>query len=829
VTLSPGLERLVLDIRHSFRVLRRAPVFTVVAILSLALGIGANTAIFGIVHAFMLRALPVPEPERLVQVAITPTRASFTNPIWEAIRDQQRIFEGMFAFSRTRLDRSAGGERQYVEGLYVSGDFFTALGLQPFSGRLIGRDDDQRGGGRDGLVAVLSHEYWRRAYGGSPSAVGSTIRLDGHPFTIVGVTGPGFFGVTVGNRFDVAVPLGTEQLLRGTDSLLDKRGNWWLTIMGRLAPGEPAARAEARLRALIPHVRTQTMPEHYTGAARDQYLADPLVLTPASTGASTLRTRYKAALFTLMGTVALVLLIACANLANLLLARASARQKEFAVCVALGATRLQLVRRLLTESLLLSAAGAAAGLLFASWASRFVVQQLSSARSPLFLDVSLDGTVLAFTAAAAILTTCIVGLAPAFRSTQLQANALIRGSSRSVSAGGWRGLSAEKMLLIVQIAFSLTLVFGALLFVRTFTTLATTDMGFEDQRVIVVSVDARRAAYAPDQRQGAAQRILDAVRTLPQTRSSASTIVIPITNNTWTAAAQVRDEGRQTQRQERVFMNRVSPDYFKTLSTPLLAGREFSNQDVFDGRPVAIVNRAFARKFLGGANPVGRTFEISEVETGPVEIVGLVEDSKYLDVRQAAPETVFLPTAQDAEPSNYMTFLLRTSADTPALRAQVTDEIRRVHPNLGVEFRAFDAIVSESLMQERLVAILSAFLAVLALVVAAIGLYGVMSLNVSRRRNEIGIRMALGAQPEAVVWMVLRDVTFVTAIGLAMGALTGVWSGRLVGTLLYGLTPGDIPTWLLAMFALAISAGIAGYLPARRAAHVNPISALRGE
>jgi putative ABC transport system permease protein len=836
VSLTSWWDRLGIDVRHSLRVLGKARAFTAIAILSLALGIGANTAIFSIVYAVMLKTLPVEDPQQLVQFSIGERQTSITNPIWEALRDREQVFDGVFAYGTTRFDLASGGEKQQVNGLYVSGGFFKALGVPAFAGRTLTREDDKRGGGAHGPVAVLSHAFWKARYQESAKAIGSSLRLDGHMFTIVGVTPPDFFGVTSGATFDVAVPLGTQDIIRGKDSTLDRRSTWWLRVVGRLKPGTPLEQAQAGLRAIQPQVREATIPPHFSPSARDGYLAGPtsaFTLIPAATGPSNIRTRYRTALLTLTGAVALVLLIACANLANLLLARASARRKEFAVRLALGASRARLVRQLLTESLLLAAAGATLGLLFAQWASRLIVSQMWNTRSPLFLDLSIDRTVLGFTMGVTALTALIFGLAPAFRSTDLSANALLRGSGRSV-APGWRGFGLEKLLVVVQIAFSLVLIFGAALFVRSFTALSTLDPGFDQREVLMVVVDARRANFPEERRLMEFTRLLESMRALPGVKSAAALVMMPIDGSSWTSEAFVRDHQAATARDRRIYMNRVSPNYFATMGATLRGGREFNEHDTVNAPRVAIVNEAFVRKFMPGRNPIGQTFEMpddnDETQRKTMQVVGLVKDMKYATLRAEVPETVFVPTAQESKPGNYPNFAVRgTSGDVMALSRGITAAARAIHPELMLEFRVFDTMVKESLAQERLIAMLSSFFGALALLVAGIGLYGVMSLAVSRRRQEIGIRMALGAHPSWLIAMVLRDVAIVTIAGLTVGTISGVLSGRLVTTLLFGLEPNDVATWIGAIAALASAAALAGYLPARRAARVDPMTALREE
>jgi putative ABC transport system permease protein len=830
-------ERLALDLRYSLRTLRNAPAFTAVAILSLALGIGANTAIFTIINAVMLKTLPIAEPERLVLLGLDKPEAlgwtSFTYPIWESIRDHQQAFDSAAVFTGAGFDESTGGQRRGLQGIWVGGPFFDTLGIKPWIGRLLTPADDRRGGGPDGPVAVLSYPFWVTRYNASPDALGRTIQLNGVSFTIVGVTPPGFFGVEVGSSFNVAVPLGTEPLLRGKDSVLDRRGLWWLRIIGRLKPGQTAGEAQSALHALTPIVREATMPPNLDAEGRAKYLKEPFTVTPASTGTSSLRRTYRTALFTLSAVVGLVLLIACVNLANLLLARATARQKEFAVRLALGASRPQLVRQLLVESLLIAIAGAGLGLLLARWASALLVCQLSPAGTtfPIVLDLTLDWRVLGFTITAAIVTSLLFGLAPAFRSTDLSAGALIKSSTRSI-ASGWSRFNTEKLLIAAQIALSLVLVFGAALFVRSFTSLATLDPGFSPQGVLLVDVNLRRGNFSNEQRRVIYDRLIDEARAIPGVQAIAAANVTPISGAAWEEAIEVPGFEAASARDKSVRRAAVGPDYFAALGTTLRAGRAFDSHDTTQAPRIAIINEALARKFFSGRNPVGQ--HVAQ-KSGPgdalvhLEIVGVAQDSKYESLREAIAPMLYTPFAQQDVASNISAYVLRTTGDPHTLMPSLSTAIGRVHKDITFGFSPLSEQIDASLIQEKLLAMLAGFFGVLALLVAGVGLYGVMWLAMTRRRGEIGIRMALGAQPDAVTRMIMREVAVVAMAGLGAGALIAIVTGRLVTNLLYGLTSTDFTTWIIAIALLAIVAALASYLPARRAARIDPMLALREE
>ena len=827
------LSSLGRDLKSAVRQMRQTPIISGITLLSLALGIGANVAIFSLVNALMLKALPVHEPDRLVVIGYDGTTRpsqSMTNPQWEYLRDHQDVFAGMLASGGARFNLAAGGESRPVDGLFVSGRYFDTLGVNPILGRAFTEADDRRGGG-DGPVAILSYGFWHREFGGSPSVLGTTITLDGHPFTIIGVTPREFFGVQVGRAFDVAVPIGTEPIIRGAESGLDHRSFWWLTLIARLAPGQTLAQAQARLQALQPRLREATMPQDWRPRAQATYITEPLVLSPAATGMSFLRVRYSEALFVLLGIVGLVLMTACANMANLLLAQSMARRRELAVRLSLGAGRLQLARQLLVESLMLSMLGAVLGLGLAAWGSRGLVAMLSTRTNALALDLSMDWRVFGFTAAIGILTGLFFGVVPAVRSTRLAPADALRDHSRGIVSGGGR-LNMGHGLVALQVALSFVLVFGSILFVRTFVALTTQPMGFNADRVLIAGIDLQRTGTAPGSRAQVYTLLREAVAAVPGIVAASGSAITPVSNSTWNQ--RIRVPGYEGTERDRLSMfNSVMPDYFRALGTPILAGRDVSETDVA-GRPtVALVNEAFAKKFLSGRNPVGRTFVIEQFGASrtdtEVHIIGLVANAKYRSLREAAEPTTYVPMAQHDSLFGAMSMSIRTPGPPMAAREEVLAAIGSVNRDIVVSFKTLAEDLGAAAIQERLLASLSAFFGGLALLLAALGLYGVMSYSVSRRRNEIGIRVALGAEPSRVIAMVLGHVARIALVGLSAGAVAAVGTGRFVNALLFNLATGDQAMIAVTTMALALVTGVAGYLPARRAARIDPMTALREE
>jgi predicted permease len=816
------------DLRDAARALRASPVVSIVAVLSLALGIGANTAIFSILDSLMLRALPVRDPQRLVLVMQGQNR-SWTNPIWEQIRDRQDLFDGALAWSNTRFNLAQGGQTEFVDGIWSSGGYFDVLGVPAILGRTFGRDDDNRGGGPDGPVAVISYGFWQRRFGGAADVIGRPLAIERVSYTIVGVTPPGFFGTEVGRAFDVAIPLGTEPLVRGKESALDRRSNWWLNVMLRAKPGQTVESAAANLAGVQPQIREATIPEHYREQDKAEYLKEPLTLQPAATGNSLLRRRYQQPLTAIMVVVALVLLVACANIANLLLARATARRHELSVRLALGASRLRLMRQLLAESLLLSGLGAALGLVFASWGSRLLVRQLSTSTNNVFLDLALDWRVLGFTAGVAVLTAVLFGTAPALRATRVQPNEALKEKGRGVAGEGRLGLG--NLLVVVQVALSLVLLVAAGLFVRTFASLSSVNLGFDHGPVLVASLNAQRLQLEPAQRPELFDRLRRAAAAVPGVARVASSVVTPVSGSTWTDLIEIDGAPPMPERERLVYVNLISPDWFSTYNTRMIAGRDFTDADKEGAPEVAIVNEAFARKFMSGQNPVGRQYREPGVggrSTLTREIVGYVQDAVYRSLREPVPPTMYLPISQYHEPPSFVALSIRAAAGSPALLTRsLVAALAEVDPGVAITFRPLSEQVDNSLIQERMVAMLSGFFGALALLLAGLGLYGVTSYAVNRRRTEIGIRMALGAAPRGVVGLVLRRVGLLVGIGVLAGSAMALWASRFVSALLYGLQAQDVPTLASAVIVLGSIGMLAGWLPAIRAARIDPASVLR--
>jgi putative ABC transport system permease protein len=823
------------DLRFGARLLRLNPSFAVVAILSLALGIGANTAIFQLLDAVRLRTLPVKDPQQLAVVRIEDRHwnsgsfingySALTNPLWEQIRDHQEGFSSIFAWGPDNFNLANGGEAHYVRGNWVSGDYFNTLGEGPLLGRLFTKDDDHRGCGAPG--AVISYAFWQREYGGDPSALGKKISINGHPFEIIGITSPSFYGVEIGRSYDVAIPICSEPVVRGEDTMYDMRHGWWLSAMGRLKPGWTIAKATAQLKSISPAMLEATIPPVYQPDAVKHYMEYRLAAFPADNGFSNLRRDYENPLWILLAIAALVLLIACANLANLMLARASAREREIGVRLAIGASRGRLIRQLLAESLLLAAIGAAFGALLAQALSRVLVSFLSTTDRRLFVDLYPDWRILGFTAGLAVLTCVFFGLTPALRATRVTPSQVLKSTGRGMT-GGRERFGLRRALVVSQVALSLILVVGALLFVRTLRNLLTVDPGFQQQGLLVAEVNLTHLNIPAERRQPYKRELLDRIRAVPGIDSAADTNIVPISGNGW------NEDIRVLPGQQKGLPNfsRITPGYFKTVQTPFVAGRDFDDHDTATSPKVAIVNESFVKKILNGANPLGVRFEQNTYINRPnptFEIVGVVKDAKYQDLREEPIPVAYVAASQDDKPDQYAQFLIRSNLPLSSFLAEVKRVFAEANPDISIQFHVLKTQIWDSLLRERLMASLSGFFGFLAGLLATVGLYGVISYTVARRTNEIGIRMALGAQRGHVVSMIMREAGLLLAIGLVVGAGLALAAARTATSLLFGLKASDPLTIALAILALAAVAAAASFLPAHRASRLDPMVALRDE
>jgi putative ABC transport system permease protein len=826
------LEQLAQDLRYGLRIMGKNPVFTVVAVLSLALGIGANTAIFQLLDAIGLRSLPVKSPQELVEVKIIGEgrKGSFSGGFpsltyaqWERIRNNQQIFSGIFAWSAERFNLAQGGEAQYAQGLYVSGDFFNVLGVQPILGRLFTSAEDRQG---SDFGAVISYRFWQHRFGGDSSIIGQKITLNGLPFEVIGVTPAYFYGVEVGSSFDVAVPIWSEPLLSPQLKRLNKLHAWWLVGMGRLKPGISVEQTTALLKEISPPIFQDTVPTNYNAEESKKYQDFKLGAFPAGNGVSSLRRSYDNPLWVLMAITGLVLLIACANLANLMLARASAREREIAIRLALGASRGRIIRQLLSESLLLAAIGTLFGAFIGLNLSRFLVSFISTQRQQLFINLDLDWRVLAFTIGLAILTCLLFGLVPAIRVTSIAPGATIKANVRGLTANRER-FSIRRALVVSQVALSLVLLVGALLFVRTLNNLSSLDAGFQQDGVLVTLLDLTRLNLSEERGRATKEEILERLRSIPGVDSAAETYIIPLSGSSWNEFVLVEDEPKKLSN-----INQVSKDYFKTMGTPILVGRDFNERDTLTSPKIAIVNEKFVRELLKGANPIGKTFKL---ETGPqdpnhvYEIVGLVKDTKYRDLREDFTPIIYFPESQSKELDMQPAIVIRSNSPLIGLISSVKGVMAEINPDITLNFRVLNILLKESILRERLMATLSAFFGILAALLATLGLYGVMSYMVVQRRSEIGIRMALGADRVNIIKMVMGEAGILLVIGLTAGTVLALAVARTVSSLLFGLEPNDAITFAIAIAALALVGVLAGYLPAQRASKVDPMIVLRYE
>jgi predicted permease len=818
------LETLLQDLRYAFRQLRKSPGFTAVAVLSLAIGIGANTAIFTIINTIMLEMLPVKNPNELVQLSryYQDQRSNFSYPWYVELRDRNHTSSGIFAVSNNSPSKvRIGQEIENLDCQFVTGNYYAVLGVKALAGRVITVEDDKLTGSPAEPVAVLSYGFWKRRFGSDPAVIGRTIYVEKVPFNIVGVTPPEFFGVEAGRAPSITIPMAMARRMRPEDWLTDP-GTHWLSVMARLNPGVTPEQAQADLRVIFQRLAAKEATTHDDPHERRVALDQRLGVTSAGPGLDTLRLQFSEPLEILMAVVGLVLLIACANIANLLLARAAARRREIAVRLALGAGRSRLLRQFLTESLLLSAGGGSLGLLLAWSGSNALVVFMSNGQDRILPFLAPDARVLAFTATVSVLTGVLFGLAPAFRAARADAAPALK-ETRAISPSN----RLAKVLVISQAALSLVLLIGATLLARSLRNLETMNAGFDRNNVLILRLDTEEAGYKGAGLNGYYQQLLARFSQLPGVRSASASLIIPISGGGISNVVQVEGYTPRPEEDKEVDISPVAPKYFETLGTPMLAGRDFTLQDRAGSPKVAIINQTMARYYFRSAKPIGR--HVTTGFNGAMEIVGVVGDAKYLSLRETTPRTLYLPCFQGDLPWGPAVFV-RTSLPISAIATPLRNVVRALDRNVPLnDIWTLSQQVEQSLISERLIAMLSTFFGLLALVLACIGLYGVMSYSVVRRTNEIGIRMALGAASRDVLRLVLQETMLLVVLGIGIGLPVALVSTRLIRNQLFGLEPNDpltICTATLLMVAVSVSAG---HLPARRASRVDPMAALRHE
>jgi predicted permease len=831
-----ALESTAQDVQYGLRQLRRRPGFALVVVTSLALGIGANTAIFSLIDAVLLRMLPIEDPRGLQLLVPRQTNGNsrgFEYPEYRRLREVSSALAAVAAFGSTRLNVTIdGGIEPTAEGQLVSGSYFGLLGVPAIAGRTIELADDVSPGGHP--VAVISHGYWKRRFGLAPSAVGRTIHLSGTPFTIIGVAPRDFFGLEVGRAPDIWVPLMMQPtVMPAAENWLGEHlsRTFWLTLVGRVKPEHTLQQAESMLAGL--DVLDPLMTKPASPGESPQAIPEQLVLIPAATGISNLRHQFSQPLLILMAVVALVLLIACANVANLVLARSASRLPEFSMRLALGAGRWRLVRQLLVENIILATLGGLVGFLLARWATALLVAFMSSGSTPIVLSLEPDARILAFTALLSVLAGVMCGLVPALRASRVDVVSGMKGQARG-SIGGSHWLRPGKILVVSQVALCLLLLFGAGLFVRSLRALDAQDRGFAREEILIVRIEPRGS----DQRgvEGTSQRLdrtyrdlLERVSSIPGVRAASLAHYAPTSRVIYSAPVGLPDG-----RQPRVAQMMVYPNYFATMDLALRVGRDFSERDLSEGAPlVGVVNEAFVRQVMNGESPVGKRILVERGELER-EIIGVVADSRYASLKEATPPLIYQPFLQTRTGRGQMTLHVRVTNNAPGVVAAVRAEVQRIDKDMPIfAIQTLADQMNGLLSRERLVASLSSIFGIVALVLAAVGLYGLLAFAAVQRTGEMGLRMALGAERGTVVRMVLGEAMILVALGLAIGIPTALIAGRLASSqlsgLLFGLSATDAGTLSGAAILLVAAAAIAAYLPAQRAARVDPMVALRND
>jgi len=825
------------DIRFAARTLTKSPAFVTVAVLSLALGIGANTAIFTLTDQLLLRLLPVHHPEQLV--LLSPVGEHYGNnqgsnrisyPMYQDFRDRNQVFGSMFCMREVPMSVSYAGRTERISGEVVSGNYFPVLGVAAALGRVFTAGDDHMQGGHP--VAVMSYGYWQRRFAGDPGVIGRKLIVNGYPYTVVGVSQAGFTGTDPASAPELRVPVAMSRQLARFYDLNDRRSRW-VTAFARLKPGVSLEAAKAGLQPLFHQIlQMEVRQKAFAKAAPDmkqRFLQMSMNVLPASAGRSYLRRQFSTPLLVLMAIVALVLLIACANVANLLIARAASRQKEIAIRLALGAGRWRIVSQLLVECLMLAMAGGLAGLALAVWIDRVLIGLLPPQSTPLAISSTPDWRILCFNLALSVFTGVVFGLTPALQATRPDVAPALKDQVGSLAGGTSAGL--RKSLVVAQVSLSLLLLIGAGLFIRSLGNLKGLDPGFRTSNLIAFKIDPTLNGYKPERTRALYRRLKETLDGLPGVQNSGLAVVPVLEGDEWDEWVTIDTYKPKQGEVPDPHENFVSPNYFATMEIPLLAGRDFKLTDTAGSPLVAIVNESFAKKYFSSLNALGHRVGMG-IDPGTktdITIVGVARDTKYESMRDEIPTEIFIPFDQ-MDFATGMTAYVRTARDSNQVFEMVRQTVRQLDPNLPVfEMTTLSKQMDDSLVTERLVATLSTSFGVLATVLAAIGLYGVMAYTVERRTREIGIRMAIGAMTGDVVWLVMQEVLVLLAVGIC-AALPAAWIlTRYVQAQLYGIQPTDPASLALATLAIAAVAIPAGYLPARRATRVDPIRALRYE
>jgi predicted permease len=819
------------NLRYTVRVLRKNLGFTTVAVLSLALGIGANTAIFTLINALLLRELPVRDPERLVELSLVrgDRKIPLSFPIFQELERGQRVFSSLIGWGGAPVNVEVNSTLLQANVLGVTGSYYLALGANPVLGRLLTPDDVNLSGGATHEIAVIDYQFWQHHFGGAFDVVGKQIRIEGHPFTIIGVTRKWFTGMMTGQATDITIPISAQPLIQGNDFRLDNRSVLWLSVTGRLKDGITLDQARAQLQSFWPDVLAATVSTQTPGPRRDAFFSMGLDVAPAATGiAKDLREQFTRPLYILSGIVGLILLAACINLTNLMLARSAARSHEMSVRVALGATRWTLVRQALIESLLLSLTGALLGLVFAYWGSRLLVILMTQGfLTPVALDLTPDLRVLGLTVSVAILTGILLGLASGWRSSREDPASTLQQNARSVT-GALGGLS--KALIVTQVTLSLVLLLGAGLLVRSFQRLHSIDLGFEKESLLEITLKPKPGGYRDVDMSSYRQQLIARVADLPGVRSVSFADDSFPSQQTYRESVSLTSTDASSGAHVMAGEILVSRGFFATLGITLVRGRDFHANDAAQHPSVAIISSSLANVLFPDGSALGQHIRVGFMPaTQNLEVIGVAGDARLFDLRDPATPTVYFSMLQDPARAQWGSLLVRTGQAPEAIARTVGHEIESLGREYPLRTKTASQVISDVLVEERVVAMLSAFFAAIALVLASIGLYGLMSYAVTRRTREIGTRVALGAQQRNILWIVLRETIALTLFGIALGVPCALAASRLIASTLFSVSSTDAPT-LTAMSLLLLGVALfAGYLPARRASAIDPIIALRTE